>query len=105
MSTYGGRAKGWGHVIREYINKGTNIPLDITAIINRFASAGEEWMLDEIARAITETYGETGTSAVSQVIAIYRLLDLNATFEEADAQEAYLWMTVRFGSCARCKAC
>jgi len=79
--------------------------LDITAIINRFASAGEEWMLDEIARAVTETDGETGSAAVSQVIAMYRLLDLNARFEEADAQEAHLWMTVRFGSSARCKAC
>jgi len=74
-------------------------------LINQFVVAAEEWMLDEIARATTETDGETGSAAVSQVIAIYRLLDLNAGFKEADAQEAHLWMTVRFGSCARCKAC
>ena len=105
MSTYGGRAKGWGHVIRDYITKGTNIPLDVTAMINRFAVAAEEWMLDEVARAITETDGETGSAPVSQVIAIYRLLDINATFKETDAQEDHLWVTVRFGSSARCNGC
>jgi len=105
VSTYGGRAKGWGHIIRDYITKATNIPLDVTAMINRFAVAAEEWMLDKVAKAIAKADGEPGTLSLPQVFAIYRLLDLNVTFEENDAQEAHIWMTVCFGSCARCNGC
>ena len=54
-------------------------------------------MFEEITRATAKAdlRPEIPGVTVSQVIAIHRLLDPEATFEEADAQEAHLWMTVR----------
>ena len=54
-------------------------------------------MFEEITRATAKAdlKPEIRGVTVSQVIAVHRLLDPEATFEEADAREAHLWMTVR----------
>lgn len=72
--------------------------VDIQIMINELASTGEQWIIDTTERAIGDAFNDFKGAEIAQLLAIYRLMDLDVEFDQGPAIIAQHWLIVRLGS-------
>jgi hypothetical protein len=75
--------------------------VDVQIMINELASTGEEWIIGAAERAIGDTSNDFRGAEVTQLLAIYRLMNLDVEFNQGLATNAQQWLIVRPGSITR----
>ncbi|KAL1798089.1 hypothetical protein ACET3X_002126 [Alternaria dauci] len=114
------RIRGWNQNIKAYLGETLNDSLDnresrpakdtssvevpaelgnifnIQGIINQYGSTGKQWLLDQIERAVQDANKHSRGTETAQHIAIHRLMELDATFDQASATSAQVWLEDMF---------
>ena len=72
--------------------------VDIQIMINELASTGEDWIIGATEHAIGDASDDFKGAEVAQLLAIYRLMNLDMELDQGSAINAQQWLIVRLGS-------